>query len=295
VLPLLGAAAHAPIFFYQLPRVAPRGELDGQLVRGLARELARHGDWRLRWIEDLDRGARGGSNMREATAAPAAAATGGDGAALFDRLAAVPLVHTPPETFIYPLMHHVDEHGIAAEALTRLATVPAAAHADAGRAVLRAAAWSMLLEDDEHAPYGWSHCLTMPQAVLGVRDVAPDPGVALAVAATYVVGFRSALARVPLRAAVPTDPGVPWRDALDGDRPTAAAACWHAPAADRPALIEALATRASTQHDAHLVKYTLACLDAAADDPTHTPLFLAAAASLGAWWAARNNEDDPLR
>jgi hypothetical protein len=34
---------------------------------------------------------------------------------------------------------------------------PPSDQAAAGRAVLRVAAWSMLLEDDAHAPYGWSH------------------------------------------------------------------------------------------------------------------------------------------
>jgi hypothetical protein len=135
----------------------------------------------------------------------------------------------------------------------------------------------------------------MPQAALGVRDVVPDRGIALAIAATYVVGFRSALAGAPLRATPPPDPGVPWRDALDADRDVAAGACWHAPVDERAALIDALATRAATQHDAHLVKYTLACFDAADDDPGHAALYLAAAASLGAWWAARPNLDDPLR
>jgi hypothetical protein len=46
-----------------------------------------------------------------------------------------------------------------------------------------------------------------------------------------------------------------------------------------------LATRASVQRDAHLVKYTLACLDAAAADPDRRRLYLGAAASLVGWWA----------
>src|ERR1700675_3571469 len=37
----LAAAAHAPIFLFELPRVAPRGEVTGELLRGLARELGR--------------------------------------------------------------------------------------------------------------------------------------------------------------------------------------------------------------------------------------------------------------
>ena len=95
--------------------------------------------------------------------------------------------------------------------------------------MLRAAAWSMLLEPGDHAPYGWSHCLTMPQAVLGLTG-ATDPNVALAVAATYVVGFRSALAVNPLEPVFPTDdPGLPLEAALDAGPDIAAAAVWHRP------------------------------------------------------------------
>ena len=47
VVPRLAAAAHAPIFLYHLPRVAPRGEVTGELLRGLARELGRAPEWRL--------------------------------------------------------------------------------------------------------------------------------------------------------------------------------------------------------------------------------------------------------
>jgi hypothetical protein len=183
VTPRLAAAAHAPIFLYQLPRVAPRGELTGELLRGLARELARAPEWRLHWIETRDTGAAGD------TADPS-------GDELFDAVAATPgAASDGPTPFIYPLMSTVDGNGVAAGALdmvTRGADVEAR-----GRALLRAAAWSMLLEPPDHAPYGWSHCLTMPQAVLGVAGASADPATQLAVAATFVVGFRAALARRP--------------------------------------------------------------------------------------------------
>src|SRR5665811_2230851 len=99
-------------------------------------------------------------------------------------------------TFIYPVMHQVDESGVAAELLSEPVR-GVDVHAG-GRLLLRAAALSMLQEPPEHAPYGWSHCLTMPQAALGIAGHARDPNVALAVAATYVVGFRAALATRPL-------------------------------------------------------------------------------------------------
>src|SRR5262245_54699798 len=90
ILPRLAAAAHAPIFPYHLPRVGPRGELTGELLRGLARELGREPDWRLHWID-------------EPLAKGSASA-----AALFDALRATPSLGNPGSLFIYPLMASVD-------------------------------------------------------------------------------------------------------------------------------------------------------------------------------------------
>ena len=122
-------------------------------------------------------------------------------------------------------MSRVDDRGIAAD---QLGTVTGRGDVrDRAHAVLRAAAWSMLLEPGDHSPYGWSHCLTMPQAVLGLVG-SVDPSTALAVAATYVVGFRSALAVNPLEPVFPTaDPQLPMSEALDAGPIVAAAAVWH--------------------------------------------------------------------
>ncbi|HEX5613607.1 MAG TPA: hypothetical protein VFZ83_00490, partial [Acidimicrobiia bacterium] len=202
----LAAAAHGPIFLHHLPRVAPRGEVTGELLRGLARELARYPDWRLHWVDETSR----------SDASPDA---------LFAAVAATPRIGEPTNTFIFPLMSFVDERGIAS---ARLAPVTGGTDVVArGRALLRAASWTMLLEPGDHAPYGWTHALSMPQAVLGVADALHDPGVALAIAATYVVGFRSALAREPLEPRIPEDPGVTVADALDASPALAAAAAWH--------------------------------------------------------------------
>jgi len=288
VLARLGAAAHASIFLYHLPRVAPRGEVTGELLRGLSRELGRQPDWRLHWIDDEPARA-----PRSAPSIPGA---------LFDALASTPLEAEPERFFIFPTMAHVDQNGTAAALLHDVTDLHGvderAAHAalaTRGREVLCAAAWSMLLEPDDHAPYGWSHCLTLPQAALGVAPSTPAPGRALAVAATYVVGFRSALARRPLTPTFPEpDPGIDLRHALATQPESAAAAAWHATEADAATILSELATNAATQHDAHLVKYTLACIDAAAADPVHARLFLAAAAHLAGWWIRHGNADDPL-
>ena len=135
----------------------------------------------------------------------------------------------------------------------------------------------------------------MPQAVLGIADACTDLARVVAVAATYVVGFRAAMAVNPLvDRYAPAPPGVAWREALDAEPAVAAAAAWHAPETDLAVLKAEIASRASVHRDAHFVKYTLACIDAAASDPPARRLYLAAAASLAAWWAGVPDDYDPL-
>jgi hypothetical protein len=265
LVPSLAAAGHAPIFLYLMPRVAPRGEATGRLLRQLAREVARRPDWRLRWFDD-----------RRATA------TVGDADRLTAALVDTPRLGEPDSTFIHPLMSRIDDAELAGSWLGD--ATAGRALGDRPRAVMRVAAWSMVAEPTRHAPYGWSHCLTMPQAVLGVAHHCADPSVALAVAATYVAGFRT-LADAPLDRSVPRDPHIGLDEAIDAGARTAAGAAWHGALVDPAGTIETLATRAAVHEDAHLVKYTLACIDAAADDRRAAPLFMAAAASLAGWWA----------
>ncbi|MGD9705359.1 MAG: hypothetical protein AB7Q42_23580 [Acidimicrobiia bacterium] len=270
VLTSLAAAAHAPIFLYLLRRVAPRGEISPELLRGLARELARRPEWRLRWVDERP---------------PVGPASGDE---LFDALASTPRLGEPESSFIHPLMSRIDGNGLAASWLG--AVTGGADIADRGRAVLRAAAWSMLDEPGRHAPYGWSHCLTMPQAVLGVADACADPSRALAVAATFVSGFRASLATRELTRRFEAErPAMAIADALEAEPAVAAAAVWHAPGEQLADVVTEVVTSAATHHDAHLVKYTLACLDAAAADPSQRRLYLAAAASLVAWWATADD------
>jgi hypothetical protein len=265
----LAAAAHGSILLYLLPRVAPRGEVTGAVLRGPARELARTPQWRLRWFEDPDE--------------PIA------GTPLADALLDVPALGVPGSSFIYPIMNQAEESGLAAKLLAGVV----GAHPDAvaaRRELARVAAWSMLEEPPEYAPYGWSHCLTMPQAVLGLAGRGTSPRTAVAVAATHVVGFRAALGSRALDGSwAPSPPATAdLGEAIAAGPEEAAATAWHA--ADEDEVVTELATRASLHHDAHLVKYTLACLDAAADDPDQRRLYLASAASLSAWWAGQPSD-----
>jgi hypothetical protein len=271
VLPRLGAAAHGTIFLYHLPRLLAASPAAATMARGLLREIGRRPEWNLTWMDER----------------PAFGVPSGDLAA---RLLAPVDVGDPGSNFIYPTMSLVERTGAAARLLddpTRGLPV-----ADARRDLLRVAAWSMLQDDPAHAPYGWSHCLTMPQATLGVATACTRPDRAVAVAATYVLGFRSTLGRVTLDPdwePAPLDGAAP-ADVLDAGPAAAAAAVWHAGDADLPAYVRRLATYAALHQDAHLAKYTLACFDATRDDPDAGRLFLASAASLAAWWVERGDE-----
>ena len=145
----------------------------------------------------------------------------------------------------------------------------------------------MLQDAPEAAPYGWSHCLTLPQAVLGVAPGLDTPMVAVAIAATYVLAFRTSQGSGAgaLEPGYEPDPvGGDAVEALSAAPATAAAAAFHATGAEAARLVARLAALGAAHEDAHLAKYTLACFDAAARDPEQRRLYLAAATYLAAWW-----------
>jgi hypothetical protein len=71
----------------------------------------------------------------------------------------------------------------------------------------------------------------------------------------------------------------------------AASVAWFARQDERPRIDQTIATDAAIRNDAHLVKYTWACLEAAAQDPTHAALFRAAAACLCSIWCIEQPKD----
>jgi hypothetical protein len=155
----------------------------------------------------------------------------------------------------------------------------------------------MIQDEPSSAPYGWTHCLSLPQAALSIADRASDPQVAIDVAATYVLGYRATQSSTPIdptwapeRPAQSTDGEVV--DVVGLEPAAAAATVWHADADQRSRIVGQLVDHAAPHHDAHLAKYTLACLDAARTDPGAAHVFLAAAAHLAAWW---HRSDRPSR
>lgn len=269
ILPMLGAAAHAPILLADLPRLD--GQLDGAgaLLRAPVVMIAKEAEARLRWHD----------------AEAVAAFDGRAESELFDRLRAPPRVASP-SVYIAPIMQAVEADGYAARLLgdvTAAISVEAAA-----RALLRIAALSMMQDDPASAPYGWTHALTMPLGAFGCADLIEDQRALIRVAATYALGFRATLGKARVEDRPPERPSAP--DLFDVEPIAAAGAAYHAEAARLPDIKTALATRAATHRDAHLAKYTLACFDAAARDPEAARLYLAAAAYLGAWWDAHPGE-----
>lgn len=263
VAPQLGAAGHAPILLAEFARAEGRLDGIGELLRAPARAIARE-RVRLGWHKVCVPAYEGGAEQE-----------------LMRRLADTrPIVS--PSPYIAPTMRAVESDGVA-EAILGDVTERLSLAA-ARRALLRVAALSMLQDDEDSAAYGWSHALTMPLAVLATARAA-NPTAMIRIAATQSLGFRATMGKTRLDLAWRPEAG---RTASlwNADPSAAASAAYHWPTDDRTRLKSQLATRASTLGDAHLAKYTLAAFDAAAADPGAAPLYLAAAAYLGAWWDA---------
>lgn len=263
VAPSLAAAAHGGIWLHQVLSFAGAPVAPG--AAAMARELARHADWQLTWFDEAPVRAGSVSSVEDLVAA----------------------LRRPPSpgpldvNFIYPTMHLIESAGLAADLLGP--ALDGVDRQEATRALWRLAALSMLQDDPAEAPYGWSHCLTMPHGLLSVAGLARDPDRALAAGATYVLGFRATQGTVDLDPDWAPEPG-------SGPVGTA----WHAPVAERPTVAARLAGHAAAHPDAHLAKYTLACLQLADADPAFAHGYLAAAAFLNDWWDAHPVTDDPL-
>ncbi len=232
----LGAAAHLPILLAALSAAnAQWGDLNA-LLRAPVCALAREGRSRLTWIDRTDVIAEGPADLFTALAHPEHVAT--------------------PNPFIAPTMLAVEAGG---NAWRTLAAATAKLTAQAAQVeLLRIAALSMLQDNPDAAPYGWTHCLSLPQGLLALAPSSADPRRLVRAAASYVLGFRATLGRTRLE-----------------------------PCRETPVLkltVTQMASGAGSHHDAHLAKYTLACLNAAATDVEARSLFLSAAEYLITWW-----------
>jgi hypothetical protein len=263
IAPLLGAAAHAPILLALLAH-SSRANANG-LLRAPLRTLVASPTSRLTWFNVRNKNIQPREPINQHT--------------LFARLAA-PLRVASPTTSIALMAMAVEQSGDATRLLAQAVQDLSAQKAE--RTLLRVAAYSMLQDDPAEAPYGWTHCLTLPQGLLRNADVSSNHRVLIAAAATHVLAHRAILGKVEIHADAPERTS--HLDLNDAAPATAASIAFHTPIERRKEILTELATYASTHEDAHLVKYTHACFAAAANDPDAASLFMAAAAYLGAWW-----------
>ncbi len=165
------------------------------------------------------------------------------------------------------------------------------------RAVLRVCAHSMLQDEPSQAKFGWSHCLTLPQAACGLSSLNIERKLALAATLVWITAYRSVLSKRALDfswAPPKADSRLSLLEALATSPTVAASRVWHAPVTERPLIRRTLATQASIRNDQHLVKYTRACFDLCSFDPTHEHLYLAAAAHLCGLWVNERPRDEIL-
>jgi hypothetical protein len=267
-LPALGAAGHANIYIGLLGRAAHAGDVR-PMLRPMAGALV--------------------SDPAEPIVVPAVRGDETATARLLRVLAGAARGEPSPLSFIAPLVHDAARWGVL-DVLCEHGDV-FAAPALAPVELLRVAAQAMLQGPSEYAAYGWTHCLTLAQGALRAGAWAGDVGAGAYMAGAYIIAHVAAYAGKPLDLAYRPEPtSLELEHALRESPAGAAGAAWHAPG--HAATV--LATAAAVNHDAHRVKYTLACLEAAAADPAADRLYLSAAAHLNAWWEAHPDDHDPL-
>jgi hypothetical protein len=161
------------------------------------------------------------------------------------------------------------------------------------RAILRICAHNMLQHDAKFAKFGWSHCLTLPQAACGLSSFNIDRKLALATALVWITAYRSVLSDHDLDlhwAPTKLKDSPSLKEALQTSSAAAAARVWYAEPAELASIRQTLATEALIRTDQHLNKYTRACMDMASFDPRSERLYLAAAAHLCSIWVKEDPE-----
>ncbi len=246
VLPLVGAAAHAPIGFQLLSRLQDTRLKRATLVPTV-RILAATPSWRFTTgLADL----------------PPAQPVADHEAATAEVLASVPSLPAPDPPFIWPQVQTAQRSD---EAMASIAALVRRIDDDP-LGVLATCQRTMLDETDDDVPYGWTHGLTIPFAAIEVGVGSGRPDLGMIAAATAIVAFRAVHGRstpewADLGAPPPRSHGR-WDDAEPAD----------------------LVAAAGAHPDAHVAKYVLASIELAELDPGRSALHLAAASRLLDWW-----------
>ncbi len=216
--------------------------------------------------------------------------------ALVDEFATIPKIKRPEQSTVRALIEAAQEENLLANLFQR---VPNLASSKLTHRVFqtctRTAAYSMLQDnwEDEagltQAPldikYGWTHCLTLPQAGWAIAPLmteVPNPSLA---ACMWVLSFRATIGSkdLDLNAELPKTKAN-FHEALLSSPKEAASVAWHADHNQKLAIRAELATQAAIRNDAHLVKYVRACLDLSSFDQEFSHLYDSCAAYLCSLW-----------
>ncbi|MGH9830429.1 MAG: hypothetical protein ACREDR_45060 [Blastocatellia bacterium] len=157
----------------------------------------------------------------------------------------------------------------------------------------------MLTDSRDAAKYGWTHCLTMPQSAWALGEILPasssNPSFrnqAARAAVSWVISLRAAVGNGRLNTNPELKPiKLEIGYALYESPAAAAAVAWHTAESDRLKLITTIASEAAVRTDAHLIKFTRACIDSAIMDPEQARLYYAAAAYLCAIWCDEESRE----
>jgi hypothetical protein len=275
IAPMLGAAGHSPILLAEWSRAPGSSPSCAQLLLAPLHYASGSPASRLSWVDAVEWIETAIKHTSDEA----------DGSLLWQALQK-PVKILSASDSIAPTLLAADS---SPEMIARLREpLSALALPVIEKVLLRVAAQSMLQDDPEQAPYGWTHCLTLPLALLANRDVSSNPRRLCAIAATYVYAFRATMSKVVIEPDWQPD-AISRDESVDDTPQTAAALAFHVADNERQALRTQLANDAAKHRDAHVAKYTVACFDAATRDPEFTRHYLAAAAYLGAWWRKRDS------
>lgn len=284
-LPTMTGASHSHIGLWLLLRHARTSDIaDASLLRAAARALAGGAGSQLKsfggmHIEGTERLAQAPADVErevlDKLANPPKGKLGGTG--MFGLISGGEATGNADTLFGDFIRHDLTDEQIDA----------------AFRAVLRACAHNMLQHDPTHAKFGWSHCLTLPQAACGLSSLNMQRKLALAASLVWIIAYRSTLSDRALDFGWQPEKlqgSVSLAEALATSPNAAASRVWYADPAELAAIKQTLATEAAIRGDQHLVKYTRAALDMVSFDPTHEQLYLAAAAHLCGVWVKERPE-----
>ena len=141
------------------------------------------------------------------------------------------------------------------------------------QSLMRVCTLSMVVESEEYAKYGWTHCLTIPHAMWVLSSQSQTSARLLQAATTHAATFRALLGEQKLSVETLEEYFEPDENAVF---------------AEHYVRITDIISQACSLEDAHLVKYVYSCFDCMKRDPQYSKLYIAAAGKLLALWQSES-------